>query len=118
MKFYLCCCAVCTWKGNKPHRDGQCPVCGNALDIQIRERRLASSPATKLVLSGLSTDPKIMPSWFGLSILKDYKISGKALSILLRAGRPIGDSLIESVLKIRFSNYALHRLAIRFRDRR
>jgi hypothetical protein len=117
MKFYLCRCAVCTWNGNKPHRDGQCPVCGNALEVQIRKRRHASSPATKLILSGLSTDPKVTPSLSGLPFVKDYKIPKQALKILLNSGKPIRDRVIESLAKVRSPEHPLQRLAVRFRNR-
>ncbi|MCI0653459.1 MAG: hypothetical protein L0Y38_08950 [Methylococcaceae bacterium] len=107
MKFYVCACAACTWKGNKPHRDGQCPVCGNALDIQIRERRLSSDLTSKVILSGLSSDQKIQPPLPDLSILKDYKISGQELQGLLTAGESIRARLVESISKMHSSSQVL-----------
>lgn len=76
MKFYLCVCAVCTWKGNKPHRDGQCPVCGNALDLPVGKPRSGSDPGCKVVLSGLSVDSKNKMNFSARSGLSEYRISG------------------------------------------
>jgi hypothetical protein len=92
---YFCTCAACTWKGNKPHRDGQCPVCGNALDFQIRRRRHSADLTSKVILSGLSSDQKIKPSLPDFSVLKDYKISGQELKDLLNAGESIRERLIQ-----------------------
>jgi hypothetical protein len=116
MKFYFCACVACTWKGNKPHRDGQCPVCGNALKIQIRARRYSPDLASKLVLSGLSTDQKPKPPLPDLSILKDYRISEHELRGLLKTGETIRNRMIESVSRLTLSDKPLKWMALRFRS--
>ena len=117
MKFYFCACPFCTWKGNKPHRDGQCPVCGNALDIQFRERRHSPDLASKVILSGLSSDQKVKPPLLDFSNLKVYTFYGKELKGLLGKGESIRDGFVESASKIHLSKKALNKLAMRFRDK-
>ena len=116
MKFYVCACASCTWKGNQPHRDGQCPVCGNALDIQVRKRSHSPDLATKVILSGLSTDQKVKPPLPNLSFLKTYKISEQEVKRWIEAGETARNRLVESVSKMRLSNKALDLIATRFRS--
>ena len=110
MKFYLCVCAVCTWKGNKPHRDGQCPVCGNALEIQIRKRRHGADLSTKVVLSGLSVDPKIRPNLPGFSRFTEPKNSGVDSESLVEAGDAIREKLSGLLGQSRLVNRALARI--------
>lgn len=116
MNFYFCACAACTWKGKKPHRDGQCPVCGHSLEIQIRERRYSPDLASKVVLSGLSSDQKIKAPLPDLSILNRYKFSEQDLNGLFQSVGAIRAYISDSVSKIRLSNDSLKVLVMRLLD--
>lgn len=117
LKYYFCACPACSWKGKKPHWDGQCPVCGNALEIQIRERRHSSDLSCKVILSGLSTDPKVGPLRPDFSILSDRKIFGESLKNLLKAGESIRASLAGSIARLGLPHPSVRRKDLRFRKR-
>ena len=116
MKYYLCSCLVCTWKGSKPHRDGQCPVCGNALEIQIRKRRHGADLSTKVVLSGLSVDSKIRPNLPDLSRFTEAKVSATTWEDLVEAGDAIREKVSVVLGQSRLVNRALAGIFGRNRD--
>ncbi|MGR9108844.1 MAG: hypothetical protein ACU843_18145 [Gammaproteobacteria bacterium] len=116
MRYYFCACPACTWKGNKPHRDGQCPVCGNALEIQIRERRHSADLASKVVLSGLSTDRKFKAPLPDFSMLKDYRFSEAEVQALLKAGESIRSRIGDTVSKLNLADKPLKSWLAIFHD--
>ena len=114
MKIYFCSCAYCRWKGNKPHRDGQCPVCGQGLKIQIRERRCSADLSPKVCVSGLSTDSKLTPPVANLSLLGRFKISDRDLEELRAMTTSVKQTLGSSLDRIRQSSKAIRLLELRF----
>ncbi len=116
MNIYICSCFNCSWKGNKPHRDGQCPVCGNGLDIQVRKRRFSSDLSTKVNVSGLSTDEKLSSNWGELSLFNRFKPSQDDLKELADAKQTVAETLGKAFPKVLESANLLKALELRFRS--
>jgi len=111
MNIYICSCFNCSWKGNKLHRDGQCPVCGHGLDIRMRKRRFSSDLSTKVNVSGLSTDDKLSDALFNR-----FKPSEDDLKELANARRRVAETLGKSIPKVLESSNVLKALELRFRS--
>ncbi len=116
MKLYFCSCFNCSWKGNKPHKDGQCPVCGQGLDIQVRKRRVSSDLSSRVKVSGLSTDDKLTTHWFEFSLFSRFKPSEDDLKELAEAKQTVAESLEKSIPKVLESANVLKALELRFRS--
>lgn len=108
MDLNFCRCSVCTWKGSTPHRDGQCPVCGNAVEIRIR-LPVEQDLSKRNVLSGLKTDSKQKPYFPGLNVVGNYRITERELKVLLDAGKAIRKGLTNSLAKLEESRNRLRR---------
>ncbi len=116
MNIYICSCFNCSWKGNKPHRDGQCPVCGHGLDIQVRKRRFSSDLSPKVNVSGLSTDDKLSTRWPELALFNRFKPSQDELKELANAKQNLAEALGKSIPKVLESSNVLKALELRFRS--
>jgi len=115
VKVYFCSCFNCSWKGNKPHRDGQCPVCGHGLDIQVRKRRFSSDLSPRVNVSGLSTDDKLSAHWADFSLFNRFKPSDEDLNELTEAKQTVAETLEKSIPKVLESANVLKALELRFR---
>jgi hypothetical protein len=108
MDLNFCRCSVCTWKGSTPHRDGQCSVCGNAVEIRIR-LPVEQDLSKRNVLSGFKTDSQQKPYFPGFNVVGNYRVPEREMKVLLDAGKAIRKGLTNSLAKLEESRNRLRR---------